>query len=73
MIIVATNLLSHKNAQNHLVRMIDSIFYWFEGIGYLVIYSTLKKLYNNGTISREAFERLNSKNAEIQGCKPLVI
>lgn len=40
---------------------------------YLVIYSTIKKLYDNGTISREVFEKLNNKNAERQGCKPIYI
>ena len=40
---------------------------------YLVIYSTIKKLYANGTISREVFEKLNNKNAERQGCKPILI
>lgn len=40
---------------------------------YLVIFSYLKKLYNNGLITKEVFERLNIKNAECQNCKPITI
>lgn len=40
---------------------------------YLMIFSVLKKLYSNGSISKEIFERLNKKNAEQQGCKVITI
>ena len=40
---------------------------------YLMIFSVLKKLYVNGSISKEIFERLNTKNAEQQGCKVITI
>lgn len=42
-------------------------------IMYLMIFSVLKRLYTNGSISKEVFERLNSKNAEQQGCKVITI
>lgn len=41
-------------------------------IMYLVIFSTLSKLYRDGSISKEVFNKLNSRNADIQGCKPIV-
>ncbi len=41
-------------------------------IMYLVIFSTLIKLYRDGSISKEVFNKLNSRNADIQGCKPIV-
>ena len=40
---------------------------------YLMIYYSLKKLLDNGEIDREVFDRLNIKNAEIQGCKIAVV
>lgn len=40
---------------------------------YLSIFSILKRVYQNGEISKETFEKLNLKNAECQGCKPLTI
>ena len=40
---------------------------------YLSIFLTLKRVYQNGEISKETFEKLNLKNAECQGCKPLTI
>lgn len=40
---------------------------------YLSIFSILKRVYQNGEISKETFEKLNIKNAECQGCKPLMI
>lgn len=40
---------------------------------YLCIFSILKRVYQNGEISKETFEKLNFKNAECQGCKPLTI
>lgn len=42
-------------------------------IMYLLIFSVLKRLYANGSISKEIFERLNTKNAEQQGCKVITI
>ena len=42
-------------------------------IKYLLIFSVLKRLYTNGSISKEVFERLNAKNAEQQGCKVITI
>ena len=40
---------------------------------YLLIFSILERVYQNGEISKETFEKLNLKNAECQGCKPLTI
>ena len=40
---------------------------------YLSIVLILKRVYQNGEISKETFEKLNLKNAECQGCKPLTI
>lgn len=40
---------------------------------YLFIYSVLRKLYQEGKIAKRTFEVLNTKNAERQGCKPVVI
>lgn len=40
---------------------------------YLSIFSILKRVYQNGEISKKTFEKLNIKNAECQGCKPLTI
>jgi len=40
---------------------------------YLVIFSALKKLLENGNISKEVFNRLNCKNAQQQGCKEIVV
>lgn len=40
---------------------------------YLMIFYSLKKLLKNGEIDREVFDRLNIKNAEIQGCKAVAI
>lgn len=42
-------------------------------IMYLVIFSVLKRLYTNGSINKDVFERLNSKNAEQQSCKVITI
>lgn len=42
-------------------------------IMYLLIFSVLKRLYAKGSISKEIFERLNTKNAEQQGCKVITI
>lgn len=42
-------------------------------IMYLMIFSVLKRLYTNGSINKEVFERLNSKNAEQQGCKVITV
>lgn len=40
---------------------------------YLAVFSVLKRLYSNGDISKEVFNRLNNKNAENQNCKPITI
>lgn len=40
---------------------------------YLAAFSILKRLYQQGQISKSVFERLNRKNAECQGCKMVVI
>lgn len=40
---------------------------------YLATYSILKRLYQNGDISKAVFERLNRKNAECQGCKLVAV
>lgn len=40
---------------------------------YLSIFLILKRVYQNGEISKETFEKLNLKNAECQGCKSLTI
>lgn len=42
-------------------------------LSYLMIFYALKKLYDSNNIDRETFDRLNTKNAESQGCKPVVI
>ncbi len=41
-------------------------------ITYLAIFSLLKRLYLNQQITKEVFDRLNRKNAQEQGCKPLL-
>lgn len=40
---------------------------------YLMIIMNLKKWYLNGSINREEFDFINSKCAEIQGCKMIII
>lgn len=40
---------------------------------YLAVFAVLKRLYSNGDISKEVFNRLNNKNAENQNCKPITI
>lgn len=40
---------------------------------YLVVFSVLKRLYQNGDISKDVFSRLNNKNAENRNCKPITI
>lgn len=40
---------------------------------YLAAFSMLKRLYQQGKISKMVFERLNRKNAESQGCKMVLI
>ncbi len=40
---------------------------------YLVIFSVLKRLYLNGDISKDVFNRLNAINAEKKNCKPITI
>ena len=42
-------------------------------MSYLAIFSTIKKLYESGAISKEVFNRLNTKIAECQNCKPITI
>lgn len=42
-------------------------------ITYLLIYSVLKRMYEGGKIEKKTFEILNTKNAECQECKPVVI
>lgn len=40
---------------------------------YLMIFFSLKKLFENGDIDKDTFDRLNIRNAESQGCKIAVI
>lgn len=40
---------------------------------YLMIFYSLKRLFENGDIDKDTFDRLNIKNAESQGCKIAVI
>lgn len=40
---------------------------------YLMIIMNLKKWYLNGSINREELDFINSKCAEIQGCKMIII
>lgn len=40
---------------------------------YAAIFVTLKRLYDKGEISKEVFDRLNTKNAENQGCKVIFV
>ena len=40
---------------------------------YAAIFVTLKRLYDKGEISKEVFDRLNTKNAENQGCKVILV
>ncbi|MCM1508741.1 MAG: hypothetical protein NC177_16660 [Ruminococcus flavefaciens] len=40
---------------------------------YLAIFSVLKRLYQNGDISKEVFYRLNTINAEKSNCKPITV
>ena len=42
-------------------------------ITYLMIFYSLKRLFENGDIDKDTFDRLNIKNAESQGCKIAVI
>ena len=39
---------------------------------YLMIFSVLKRLFENGSIDRKVFDRLNTKNAEQQGCQAII-
>ena len=40
---------------------------------YLMIFYSLKRLFENGDIDKDTFDRLNIKNAESQGCKVAII
>jgi len=40
---------------------------------YLAIFSVLKRLYQNGDISKDVFNRLNAINAEKKNCKPITV
>jgi len=38
---------------------------------YIAAYSVIKKMLENGVISRETFQRLNARIAAEQSCKPI--
>ncbi len=40
---------------------------------YLAAYGLIKRMLENGIITKEAFARLNVKMAEEQSCKPIVV
>lgn len=40
---------------------------------YLVIFSVLKRMLESGNITKDVFDRLNTKNAEQQGCKAITV
>ncbi len=40
---------------------------------YLAAYSIIKRMLNEKIITKEAFDRLNKKIAEVQSCKPVLV